>query len=358
MTRRERLKAVFGFDDTWFIIIGIPLVSFFIPLLFFNGTLSNGLAAYLPKWGVSLAYTCAYWFSARPIFAYFRKRFNNYKETRKRVLYTGIAIVVMFMIWNLVLDFLHFTSGHFGHEKGVTEFDYMVASFTILAFVGTLYESIFFYARWKLSIIETEKLKRENVQSQLEGLKSQVNPHFLFNSLNTLTYIIPEDPEKAVKFVQKLSKVYRYILEIRDKKIISLTDELDFLNSYIFLLEERFGENITININVPKSARSLQIVPLSLQILFENAIKHNIISHEKPLFISVSVENHKHILIKNNLQKKRQTMPSTKVGLQNIKNRYAYFSDEKVDIQETAGHFIVSLPLLNIPQKVLSEIEG
>ena len=355
MNRKERLKAIFGFDDTWFIIIGIPVVSFVIPLLFFNGTLVNGLIAYLPKWGVSLVYTCAYWFSARFLFAYFRKKYSSYRDTRKRLIYTALSIVVMFLLWNQLLDILHITAGHFGHEDGVTDFDYAVASFTILALVSTLYESVFFYDRWKQTIIETEQLKRENVQSQLEGLKNQVNPHFLFNSLNTLTYIIPEDADKAVKFVQKLSKVYRYILEIKDKKLISIEEELDFLQSYIFLLEERFGSNLITQIEVPEAIKTLHIVPLSLQILFENAIKHNIISSDRPLSIIVFAENDTRLIVKNTLQKKKQSMPSTQVGLQNIKNRYAYFSDEKVEITETHQEFIVSLPLIRIPEKVIGQ---
>lgn len=351
MTRREKLLNTYGFDDTIWMLIGIPVVSFVIPLLFFNATLYDGVLTYLPNWGVSLMYTCAYWFSTRLIFAYFRKKYPRYNDTRKRLIYTFLAIIVMFIFWNQVLDVVHEKIHELGKEENVTKFDYIVASFTILALVGTLYESIFFNYRWKQTIIETEQLKSENVQSQLEGLKNQVNPHFLFNSLNTLTYIIPEDSEKAIKFVQKLSKVYRYILEIRDKKLIPLAEELEFLHSYIFLLKERFGESLHIELKIPEQSQTDHIVPLSLQILFENAIKHNIISSSKPLYIEVLLQSKNRLLIRNNLQKKRQAMPSTKVGLQNIKNRYAYFSDEKVVVNNSNTHFAVSLPLIPAPSQ-------
>ena len=129
----------------------------------------------------------------------------------------------------------------------------VLASLMLTFFIVAVYESIFFYSRLQKSIVEREKLERENIHSQLEGLKNQVNPHFLFNSLNTLTYIIPEDPDLAVRFVQQLSKVYRYILEIRDRKLICLSEELEFLDSYVFLLKERFGENFHVEIRVPES---------------------------------------------------------------------------------------------------------
>ena len=351
---KKATKEVLGFDDTIFLLIGIPLISFLIPLLFFNSTLSEGLLPYLPKWGVSLIYTLCYWFTTRAIIIYLRKRFPYHQETRKRLIYSAMAIIAMFTIVHFLLDAtVHpYLETLHAPDPGVKDFDYIVASFTILTLCATIYESIFLYAAWKKSIIEKEQLKRENIQSQFEGLKAQVNPHFLFKSLNTLTYIIPEDPDKAVQFVQKLSKVYRYILEIRDKELISLEEEITFLQSYIFLLKERFGENLQIHIEVPPEVLQFQTIPLSLQILFENAIKHNIISTQKPLTIEVFIEKGSKLLVKNNLQKKKQAMSSTKIGLQNIKNRYAFFTQEEVDIIVTTESFMVSLPLIKVPSKV------
>lgn len=347
MGKQKNAEEVLGFDDTWFLILGIPVLSFFIPLLFFKATLANGLAAYLPEWGISMMYTAAYWMSCRTIFIYFRRRFPGQQETRKRLIYVSAAVLAAYTVVNWSLDYVHIFMGH-KERAGVTEFDYTVGTLMIVALVSTLYESAFLYDRWKRTVVETEKLKRENIESQLEGLKNQVNPHFLFNSLNTLTYIIPEDPEKAVQFVQKLSKAYRYILEIRDKKLITLEEELNFLQAYLFLVQERFGENLRADIQVSDEALHAQLVPLSLQILFENAVKHNIISEERPLHIELWVENNR-LVVRNNLQRKRQSMPSTNLGLQNIKNRYAFFSEERVDVVETDGFFTVSLPLIGVP---------
>jgi LytS/YehU family sensor histidine kinase len=143
--------------------------------------------------------------------------------------------------------------------------------------------------------------------------------------------------------------VYRYILEIRDKKLIFLEEELKFLNAYTFLLKERFGENLHIKMDIPEKYLNDKILPLSLQILFENAIKHNIISSEKPLFMEVFIENGDKLVVKNNLQKKNQVMNSTKLGLQNIKNRYRFFSDKEVEVIVTQKSFIVILPMLDAP---------
>lgn len=346
MEQRKSIKDVLGFDDTWWIVFGVPVISFVVPLLFFRATLADGLLAYLPHWGISLTYTIAYWSSCRVVFIYFRRRFAAYHQTSKRILYTSAAVLAAYFSINWVLK-----SGlnYLKHPlpEGMTAFDFTVATLMILLLVSALYESVFLYDRWKKSIFEAEQLRRENAESQLEGLRNQVNPHFLFNSLNTLSYLIPEDPQRAVQFVQKLSKSYRYILEIRDKNLITLKEELDFLYAYLFLLQERFDKNLQAEVAVAEAYHSLHIVPLSLQILFENAIKHNIISAEKPLAVKIWVENHR-LFMCNNRQLKHQAHPSTKVGLQNIKTRYAFFTEELVDVQETEAYFTVSLPLIKL----------
>lgn len=351
MATEYRYKDLLGFDDRKIMLVLIPVIAFLVPLVFFKATLADGLLAYMPKFLTSLMFTIGYWLSVRSVFIFTRRKFPSQKETTRRIVYTVLLVIVTFFLMTFVLDIVHNKLTPTEDPPGVTEFDYHVASFMIVALVSAIYESVFLYASWKQTLIEAEHLRRENVESQLEGLRSQVNPHFLFNSLNTLTYIIPEDPQRAVRFVQMLSKVYRYILEIREKKLITLDEELKFLEAYNFLLKERFGKNLSIHLDVPQQVRNLRIIPLSLQMLFENAIKHNIISSEKPLNINVIIINDE-LIIRNNLQPKKQVMPSTKVGLENIKNRYAFFSDKKVEIQRTDKHFIVHLPLIQSDEKV------
>ncbi|MBK6946755.1 MAG: histidine kinase [Haliscomenobacter sp.] len=168
----------------------------------------------------------------------------------------------------------------------------------------------------------------------------------MFNSLNTLIYLIPESPERAVEFVQKLAKVYRYVLEIQDKKLIALSEELSFLKAFTHLLKERFGDGFEVHVQVDEQAYGLQIVPLSLQILVENALKHNVVSVEKPLHIRIEDKNG-FLEIRNNLQLREPAGGSTKLGLLNIRNRFAFFSDRQVDIWQNTEEFCVILPLLS-----------
>ena len=307
---KRNTRAVLGFNDFWMLILGIPLLAFAVPLLFFNATLSDGLQAYFPQFTTSLMFTVAYWLVIRQIIITMRRWFPEHGQTHKRLIWSLTGIVVAFFIIHTVLGFIHHSMDNRPDPPGITEFNYAVASLTIVLLVTAIYEGFFFYDRWRVSVIEQERLRRENIESQLAGLREQVNPHFLFNSLNTLVYLIPEDPARAVEFVRKLSKVYRYVLEIKDKRLISLQEELNFLESYIFLVKERFGESLMVEMDIPEERRNDQVVPLSMQMLFENAIKHNVISHEKPLTIRVFVENGR-LVVSNNLQTKHQGMAST-----------------------------------------------
>lgn len=343
------IREVIGMDDRIVMLIGIPVMGFFIPLLFFGATFEDGLMAYLPKALMATLFASAYWITVRSIIIYYRRKYPYYKQMGKRTI-SSILLVIPFYI--AICSSMNYVKKFFGLDKteieGVTQWDYNVMSIMLIIMVAAIYESVWLYTRWKESIVEQEKLRREYVQSQLEGLRSQVNPHFLFNSLNTLSYLIPEDSERAVKFVQKLSKVYRYILEIKDKKIVSLKEELDFLESYIFLLKERFGNNLMIKVDIDKDQQNLHLIPLSLQLLFENAIKHNIISKEYPLEVTLWVDADK-LLVRNNLQRKTQEMPSTNVGLENVRHRYSFYTQRELEVIETKEFFLVALPLLKNP---------
>lgn len=346
MDKKTFRRELLGFDDRWYMAIGIPLMGLSFPFLFFDRQLSEGFAVLLPAIFVSTLHAALYWLLIRNLLLLLRKKFPNQSELKKRFTYSTIAVIIIFVVVDRGLDF--FIDSCFNNDispKTPSDIQVAFSSLIVIAFIVAVYEGFYFYAKWESALIEREQLKRENIESQLEGLKSQVNPHFLFNSLNTLAYIIPEDPEKAVQFVQKLSKVYRYILEIRDKKLIAVKEELDFLQAFCFLLKERFGENIRIEIAVPEYLENHRIIPLSMQMLFENAIKHNIISSSSPLTIQVRAEG-KQLIISNNLQRKKQIMDSTKVGLQNIKNRYSFYTQKTVEVTEDKNLFIVKLPLI------------
>jgi len=192
---------------------------------------------------------------------------------------------------------------------------------------------------------ELFELQKENLRSQLEALKNQIDPHFLFNSFSTLALIIEENPETAVSFVEELSNVYRYVLKMRADTPVILKEELDFINSYRFLMAKRFGESLILSIEIPDIFYSYLVMPLSLQLLVENAIKHNIISMKKPLTIEVCIKEGRLAVI-NRLQKKSLPERTTHIGLENIKNRYRLVSEQQVVITQTESEFMVQIPLL------------
>jgi len=198
---------------------------------------------------------------------------------------------------------------------------------------------------WMKSIRRNEELKRENLQAKYEVLKNKVNPHFLFNSLNTLSSVIERKPALGSDFVKKLSDIYRYVLEQSDKELVSLDVEMKFVEDYIFLSKKRFGNALTFHSTIPGNTE-IQVVPLGLQTLVENAIKHNIISDDMPLHIEVGMEDD-FIVLKNNIQKKNIIMPDRKPhGLENLRNRYTYHTDLLIEITESDEFFTVKLPII------------
>jgi len=203
---------------------------------------------------------------------------------------------------------------------------------------------IFIYVLWQDALKREQKLKEENLVFQNETLKNQVNPHFLFNSLNTISSLVQSQPGTAEKFINNLSSVYRYILENGQRDKVPLKSELDFIIGYFNLYKIRDEEKIILNIEDIDSGM-FEILPVSLQILLENGIKHNIATRENPLRISIYIEG-QYIVVKNNLQKKATQFQSTKIGLKNLYERIKLTTGRDLIIEETNNYFIVKLPLL------------
>lgn len=210
--------------------------------------------------------------------------------------------------------------------------------------IAAFFTGVDFLKNWKKEAVRAEQLEKEKIATQYESLRNQVNPHFLFNSLNALSELVYDDQELAVKYIRQLSQVYRYVLDSRDLEVATLEDELDFLNSFIFLQKIRFGDNLIVNIDI-KGKSKFFILPLSLQILFENAIKHNVVSEEDPLTINLSAEDD-YLVIQNKLNPKKSMDAGTGIGLKNIEMRYKYLTEKVVLIHKTGEGFIVKIPLL------------
>lgn len=247
------------------------------------------------------------------------------------VIALAIPVSGFFMQQQLTPDYLKETAG------------FMVKIAFIFIFTGSLItNAILFFKNWKEAAVQQEKMKREQLALQYETLKSQVNPHFLFNNLNSLTSLIGSDPEKAISFVKKLSEVYRYVLDQKNQELVPLETEMKFVESYIFLQKIRFGANLTVETEV--TASNFKVIPLSVQMLVENAVKHNEISDKKPLTIRIFSDD-EYLTVENPVQKKTGS-EGTGSGLKTIASQYDFFTDREVKIESVSGKFIISLPLI------------
>jgi len=195
--------------------------------------------------------------------------------------------------------------------------------------------------------LESQLLQQENLRIQYESLKNQVNPHFLFNSLNVLTSLIRLDPCLAEKFTEQMAKVYRYVLEHRDEDLVTLRSEVDFISSYTFLLEIRFMDKIKIDVKIPDSKMGMSIPPLALQLLIENAVKHNSFSKKQPLVIEIYADDSNYLTMVNNLQKRDMKIEGTGVGLMNITARFRHLTEQPPFFGEKEDQFVARIPLLN-----------
>lgn len=201
---------------------------------------------------------------------------------------------------------------------------------------------------------QLEDLQRENLASKYSSLKNQISPHFLFNSLNTLTSLMYSDRDLASDFVSRLASSYRYILDNREEDLVSLEKELSFLDAFVFMMDVRHKEAVIININITAEPKKYVIPTLSLQMLVENALKHNYYSKERPLRIDISCIENDALVVRNTLRKRKLDEETTKLGLKNIKKRYSYYTNKDVLIREEEEFYEVILPLLKMGQKELN----
>jgi hypothetical protein len=222
------------------------------------------------------------------------------------------------------------------------QFIWLIATLLVSIWI---YRIIYSIHKKQESKVKEQKIIAGTASAKFETLKNQIDPHFLFNSLNVLSSLIEENPENAQRFTTSLSKVYRYVLEQKDKDLVPIEEELAFAKTYMNLLQMRFENSLTYEILIENVDFEAKVVPLSLQLLLENAVKHNIISEQRPLNIKIYIENDV-LVIQNNFQKKAVLQEGQGVGIQNIVSRYDIITDRKVTIEQNKNTFTVKLPIL------------
>ena len=220
-----------------------------------------------------------------------------------------------------------------------------IISALIAIMVITIFEANYFFSLWKNYIVRAERIEKANLVAKYETLKKQVHPHFLFNGLNTLIGLIESGDKKAAEYAQKMSDFLKYLLTHQQKETISLAEELNIVRQYAFIQQVRFNENLKVIIDIDNTLETKTLPPLALQMLVENAIKHNIVSAKYPLIISIRSIGDLRVQIENSVKKKQHTK-SASIGLNNIFERYKHLKADEPVIEETDNKFIVKLPLI------------
>lgn len=298
--------------------------------------------------GTIAAITLAVWEASRLIQPLFNKRLTESPNKMRWLLaffvsgtlFTGIIGSALVLLVSLVL-----------HDHTLQETIVPLKLNLIYAWLANLLfhllnAIVFYFKEYKTKLVEAEELKGITAQAELQLVKSQINPHFLFNNLNVLSTLVLKNNSEANKFIEAFSKVYRHILTTHEKELVDVKTELNYLTPYIFLLEKRFSEGLSISIDIAEQHENKYIIPASLQMLIENAIKHNVVSRQKPLHIHVHANGNNTIEVSNNLQLRESVERSTQVGLNNIRKRYLLASGREVFVDKSDTQFKVILPLL------------
>ncbi|CAN5361471.1 histidine kinase [soil metagenome] len=325
--------VLFMIDQTIRYLSGIPIQ--------FNSNLVRNIYFYM-LYSIPLCLVNSYffdWLNGRVVW----KKFQKY-----RLLLGLVGSVIISLLTYFLVRIVHevtIMGKSFGEFIETEKLHYYFIALLITLVIALFFHAIHFYKTMQENRVKEQKVIAGTASAQFESLKNQIDPHFLFNSLNVLSSLIEENPDNAQKFTTSLSKVYRYVLEQKDKELVSVEEELAFARTYMNLLSMRFENSLFYEVPESLSNPDAKVVPLSLQLLLENAIKHNAVSESKPLRIKI-YEEANCLVIENNFQKKEVLQSRKGVGLENIINRYHLVSNRKVVIEQNSNIFRVQLPVL------------
>lgn len=338
------------------IAIILTLAIFVTERLLFNGGFNLPLNELFTVLSIHFMYAFVLTALNGYFFYFLDSKFNWKENTKKRLISGAVGSVIITMIGLVILRFITLVVilgkpvERFINDENAGS--YYTFGLVITLIVSLVFHTIYFYKALTEKKVKEQQIVAKTETAKYESLKSQIDPHFLFNSLNVLTSLIGENPKLAEKFTTKLSKVYRYVLEQKNKDLIELDEELHFAKTYMELLKMRFEDAVSFEIPEKASDSDYKILPLSLQLLLENTIKHNVVSEENPLKVIITEENG-YLVVSNNFNPKTSTENGTKIGLKNIIDRYHLITLKKVLIENNTKNFIVKLPLLTQKTKTM-----
>ena len=328
-------------------LVLMPLISILTMILMFGEKIWHDAGSFIIAFSLNYVVGIGTFFLNVFVMHKFQQTLPHLKQTVKRViLIVSSHILITIAVFSIVFK-IYDEMSLFGFSADFENLNlsvWIVIGMVMLS--DTLWESEFIYKKYKDSIIEKEAMQQLSIQQEFETLKSQVNPHFLFNCFNTLSSLINEDKKQAEVFLNELSKVYRYLLSSNEDGLSTVKDELNFIQSYYKLLKTRHGDAIELQVEIDKKYSSYLLPSLSLQLLVENAVKHNVVSKNNPLLIDIfSIEGNK-LAVNNNLQLKKIKMASNKIGLANIQSKYELLKQTGYEVLQDTKNFTVILPLI------------
>ena len=327
--------------------VSMPLITFSLMYILYDERIWTDWRVWVVSWPIIYFIGYLSFFSHVQYDAIIHAKFPSLQQTGRRIIW-DLAVNLLIMTPSVLLIFYAFQWLHildYRLQEGDLKYGYLVGLATNLIF-QTLWEVIYIIDKYKETIIEKDHLEQLHLESEFDGLKQKVNPHFLFNSFNTLSSLISEDKDRAEVFLDELSKVYRYLLRNNEDGMSSLNNELKFIQSYFQLLKTRHGDSVNLQIEVDRQYNTYLLPSLSLQMLVENAVKHNALSKAKPLFIEIFTTVGNKLVVNNNLQRRTVKAPSNRIGLENIKAKYEILNQTGFQVIEDEKNFTVVLPLI------------
>jgi len=328
-------------------LLSMPFITFALCYIMYGKRLFHEWQLWL--YGFLLIYAIGYvsWRLHSQYNYYLQTKFSGTAYTKKRILYKLLINVFIMSpsVLLILLVFHYFHIGGYSIKPGDIT-NGLLVGLTVNVVFETLFEVVYIIEKYKETALEAELLEHMHLRQEFDNLQQKVNPHFLFNCFNTLSSLISEDKQQAGKFLNELSKVYRYLLQNNEDGMSTVESEVKFIQSYFQLISTRYGEAVKLTVQINKKYNPYFVPSLSLQLLVENAVKHNIISKNVPLSIEIFTTEAKQLVVNNNLQRKILKEKSTRIGLQNIQSKYKLMNQDGFQIVNGEKYFMVVLPLL------------
>ncbi len=331
----------------WLTLVAMLVLALLITLLIFDSK-GEGIKIFMTSYAWAVAICVTQWMGNSYIYGLLDKRYSWQDHLKKRAIYGSLALIGYSAFAYVVVQMIMFKLVYGALPENPVYWTLRTSYIAVLIsfIVSLIFVVVAFFQYWKKSLLEAERFKAEMLQYKYEALQNQINPHFLFNSFNVLSDLVYEDQNKAIDFIKQLSQLFRYVLDSRDRELVTIKEELEFIEAFSYLLQTRFEDKLIIKQEF-EAREDEMIVPMTLQLLIENCVKHNEISASQPLTVQI-MRTGDYLKVENNLQLKSAGLDSKKTGLSNIRQQFKFFTDKEIVFTETDHSFSVEVPVIKL----------